>query len=232
MSVHLIRFSYDYGIYESWDMLIANYASGIAITNWKVDDRKSEDAVAQKAKLLFEKNASVVSSAVFITSFEAETYESYMTRLRATEREIWFAHKTGSVRLSDFFKTDPVTMKFEEKVDKLPHNAPLWRRDVHEFVCWFSDQVTSILTSGVTPSCADWTFWVNVYKYGLLMYHTAVPLEIYTVRSQSHNRRDPTEHYRCLAPTLEQLRRYGLFRNAKFLRHPRENEPKKGKSDP
>jgi len=220
MSVHLIHFSYDYGLYESWDMLIANYASGTAITNWNVDDRKSKHALAFKTKLLFEKNASVVSSAVFVTPFEAETYESYVTRLPATERELWFAYKTGSVRLSDFVKTDPVTMKFEGNVENLPHNAPLWKRDVHEFVGWFSDQVKADSTSGTTPSCADWTFWVNVCKKDLLMYHTAVPVEIYTIRSQSHNRRDPVEHYRCLEPTLEQLRHYGIFRNARFLRHP------------
>ena len=218
--VEIVQVGSDPGLYESWDILIQEFASADYIMNWNIDDRKKVNCILEKLKLIQKHHADVISSAVAVTTTPGESYEEYMNRLSAKQQEYWFTDKRGILNLADFVKTDPHTKRMLREVDNPPHNSPLWRKAIHSKVGTFAEQVPH-RNNQAAPSCSDWTFWVNVCRNGFKILHSDHAFELYAKRDQSHNRLDIGGHIHCLDYTLAALQPFGLFNNQHFQNYPR-----------
>ena len=96
-----------------------------------------------------------------------------------------------------------------------PHNAPGYRRRVHDKVRYFSSDEAAIAASGEdrAPTCFDWRFWVRVASEGGRFYGDA-PLKVYYVRLDSHGRRDKRSSDACIRSVFQTARTSGLYNNA------------------
>jgi hypothetical protein len=85
--VEIVQVGSDPGLYESWDILIQEFASADYIMNWNIDARKKVNCIMEKLKLIQKQYADVISSVVAVTTIPGESYEEYMNRLSAKQQE-------------------------------------------------------------------------------------------------------------------------------------------------
>ena len=219
LAVRTIRIRVDIGLYESWDLLIKKYASGEFLTNWNVDDRKHRFSLALKLWALKSMtDVDVISSSVFKSDISGEDWHGCINGSMIDFRscEEWF-NFVGTYSLSSLVSTDSLTGELLGSMN-FPHNAPVYRRTVHDRYGFFSSPLVSSdeTLSSPAPTCYDWRFWVNVARYGGRFYHLDFPGEGYFMRSNSHERRDKTKAKECVQSVLESVRDLGLYNNDMF----------------
>lgn len=136
-NIQLITVEERIGIYQAWNLAI-DRSSGEFITNANVDDLRRQDSLELQAKALIEQpDVSVVYSDVFYTFFPNLPFE--------------LSAKCG-------LKTNlPAVNKFNLLRCNSPHNAPMWRRSLHEKVGSFDASFQSV---------GDHDFWIRACLEG------------------------------------------------------------------
>jgi hypothetical protein len=219
-TVHLHQ---DDGLYETWDVLIRNFTSGEFLTNWNADDRKHPRALAMKGSVLkHSPTIDVVSSSVFASTVpNQDWYGCHIATRRERDNQcaVWFSER-GRYALSAFVQTDPQTAALTKNPQNYPHNAPVYRRRLHEKMGYFSSDQSALvsLNKKSAPTCFDWRFWVTATENGARFYNIDNPLEVYYVRPDSHGRRDEERADACIDSVFETLHCRGLYNNAFYWR--------------
>ena len=221
--IRIVHLWQDDGLYETWDLLIRNFTSGKFLTNWNADDRKHPQALAKKVSVLQRSpTIDVVSASVFTSTVPNQDWRSCQNetrRNRDSQCAVWFSER-GRYALSAFVQTDPKTMSLTKIPQNYPHNAPVYRRRLHEHVGYFSSDRVAILALNEkrAPTCFDWKFWVTAASSGAKFYNIDNPLEVYYVRLDSHGRRDEQSADACIDSVFQTLHRRGLYNNAFYWR--------------
>ncbi|NJL22897.1 MAG: glycosyltransferase [Leptolyngbyaceae cyanobacterium SM1_3_5] len=137
-NIQLVNIEERIGIYQAWNLAI-DRSSGEFITNANVDDLRHQDSLEIQAKALLEQpDVSVVYSDVFYTFFPNLPFE--------------FSAKCG-------LKTNlPAVNKFNLLRCNSPHNAPMWRRSLHEKIGSFDASFQSV---------GDHDFWIRACLEGV-----------------------------------------------------------------
>ncbi|MEY2984180.1 MAG: hypothetical protein RLZZ568_797, partial [Cyanobacteriota bacterium] len=125
------------GIYEAWNYVIENSDSPF-ITNANVDDCHRPDAIERKLQALREHPA--------VDVVYSDVYYSFLPNLPFAVIE------QGGVR-TQLPKVDLENLRQFNS----PHNAPLWRRDLHQTLGLFDTQY---------QSAGDWEFWLRAAQAG------------------------------------------------------------------
>ena len=126
------RLEEDPGIYDTWNMGI-QMATGEFVTNVNCDDRRRIDGLEQQAKMLVaNEDADLVYN------------DSYLVH----EPNIMFEdvpEGCTSYQFEEFSKEAMLR-------GNLPHNNPMWRKDIHEKYGYFNQYY---------KSAGDWDFWLR-----------------------------------------------------------------------
>ena len=225
LTVRTVLLSFDHGLYETWDYIIKSISTGEFLTNWNVDDKKHPSALSMKVNALrSDPEIGVVSSAVYATSVENFSWKDCDASVRLHRDqlsksklrcEFWFDFE-GSYSLSAFLQTDPETARLNGNTQNYPHNAPVYRRSIHAQIGYFSGERPYENSTTSAPTCFDWKFWTTAARNGARFEHINLPLEVYFVRPDSHQRRNTFESESCVDAVLTGLRDEGLYNNVFF----------------
>ncbi|MFM6400161.1 MAG: hypothetical protein ACKPFF_26085, partial [Planktothrix sp.] len=150
---------------------------GKYITNANLDDRRSPLHLEILANHL-ENNPqiSAVSSALVVTYQPNEDWNFF------TSEAIWFDDLSGEITFDDLYKynNDGIIVSRNTL-----HCMPLWKKDLHNKYGYFDEP-----NYGTT---ADWEFWLRCSsqeeKYGII----GLPLGLYYLNPNSHNRRNDAD---------------------------------------
>jgi len=194
LRIRVVHMKSDIGLCETWDYLISSHTQGKFLQNWNIDDRKHRSAIRFKYNILSAlPDTILVSSAVLVSHKEDETWADLRTSGASEE---WFAEKSGYYALHTMFQKSH-TGKLETL--NLPHNSPLYRRVVHEKYGKFSTPwQKKPLRLDLSPTCSDFRFWTLPLQEGEHFYHTSMPLEVYYIRHDSHNRLPENQVATCV----------------------------------
>ncbi len=131
-NINYVRLPERVGIYDAWNTGI-KLSSGLYLTNANLDDCRAHDSL--------ELQASVLETLPFVDV-------TYQDVLYGFEKNIGFE------RLEHFgFKTNlPIVTRYNILEFNSPHNAPMWRRSIHEDVGFFNTDYRS---------AADMEFWMR-----------------------------------------------------------------------
>lgn len=227
MTVKTVRMQQDFGLYETWDYLISEISQGRFLTNWNVDDRKHRMSIAIKTHFLVQNpEVDVVSSAVMMSSNPGFDWQACVTEFSEKSKqlcEIWFSAVGPYSYAALVATTQRDDMPLTGSMN-WPHNAPMYRKELHERYGMFSSdghafamsKRRTTATHKPVPACYDWAFWLKVAKFGGTFYHLDFPLELYFMRKDSHNRRNQRETDECVSNQLSKVRNLGLYNNPSF----------------
>jgi len=126
------RLTEDPGIYDTWNMAI-KMCSGEFVTNVNCDDRRAPWALEKQARLL-------TSSPDVALVYN----DSYVT----VEPNVMWENIPPNCQHYDFEQYSTEAMLRTN----LPHNNPMWRKELHETYGYFNQEY---------PSAADWDFWLR-----------------------------------------------------------------------
>jgi len=134
------------GIYEAWNLAI-KLARGKYLTNTNLDDLRRIDSIELQARALES------------CHFADVTYQDVFYTLD---------HTLSFDEISKFnFKTElPLVTAHNLLEMNLPHNAPMWRKSLHDEVGFFDASLTS---------AADWEFWLRCYLKGKTFWKNNTP---------------------------------------------------------
>jgi uncharacterized membrane protein YdfJ with MMPL/SSD domain len=140
------RITDDPGVYEVWNLAIKQ-SSGEFITNLNCDDRRDKANLEVLAKTL-----------VANPDIDLIYYDSYITHKPNIQMQ---NIKRGTKRYRfEEFSFDALLRK------NLPHNNPMWRRQMHDTYGYFSSEY---------KSAGDWEFWLrSASKGAVFMKHPRV----------------------------------------------------------
>jgi hypothetical protein len=200
----------DVGLYETWDYLISTQTQGFFLQNWNIDDRKHKSAIRMKYNILCaQPTNTLVSSGVVVSLTEDQSWPEVRTSRFNDE---WFTSTSGYYSLYTMFRKGPT-----DKITSfnLPHNSPLYRRSAHEKYGTFSATwQKKPLRLDVSPTCSDFRFWTLPLQEGESYYHTSMPLEVYYVRPDSHNRLPENKIEACVGQVVS-----SIFPHPKEVKH-------------
>ena len=134
------RLEEDPGLYETWNMAV-KMSTGEYVTNVNCDDRRAPDALEKQAKLLF---ASEGVDLVY--------NDSYITH-------------EPNMQWEDIDKSTSQKYNFEQFSKEamlrgnLPHNNPMWKKDLHSKYGYFNQKYRS---------AADWDMWLRCAFEGVV----------------------------------------------------------------
>ena len=144
------RMNYRIGIYDAWNVGIG-MARGKYVTNTNLDDLRRVDS--------FELQRSALDNHRFVDVVYQDYFVSFDSCLSFEE-----AAAFG-------FKSDlPIVTPHNLLVTNSPHNAPMWRKGLHEELGFFD---TSFKTSG------DWEFWLRCMSKGKSFLKLNAPHVVY-----------------------------------------------------
>lgn len=209
----------DRGLYETWDTLIG-IANGQFLTNWNIDDRKSPYSLQKRVQaLLTNDDLDVVSSPVYVSRDPHATWE---TRQKLP---CMYCEVAGEFYgISSFVRTNRENGALNlREVHNYPHNAPIYRRELHFRFGTFSG---NSLSDGPAYTCSDWRFWVRLARAHRRFYQFQEPNEIYYVRAESFSHRNDTGSVPCLEETVTELEPLGLYNNLDWAGYEAKNKRK------
>ena len=132
-NIRYIRLEERVGIYDAWNIAIKESNSDF-ITNANVDDLHRKDALEIKiAALKSNPKIDVVYTDVFYSLMENLSFDVI-----------------ANANLKTNFTSEAT--KFNLLKCNFPHNAPMWRRSLHENIGYFDTQY---------KSAGDWEFWLR-----------------------------------------------------------------------
>lgn len=140
------RINYRIGVYEAWNVGVG-LARGEYLTNTNVDDLRRADS--------FELQAGVLDNLPFVDVVYQEFYYSLDSRLSFEE-----------VARFGFRSNLPVVSPHNLMDFNSPHNAPMWRKRLHDELGYFD---TSYRSAG------DYEFWMRCLVAGKVFYKVNEP---------------------------------------------------------
>jgi hypothetical protein len=175
-SITITVWEQDPGLYQMWDYIITLLSTAPTLSNWNIDDRKAKNSLSRKLDILNVMwDVDVVSSQVVKVKESAGRYPE--------SSSIMYDLASGLLKLEDFFKMRRLPSGALEVYGSrnVPHNAPVWRKRVHEVVGYFTPRFEA--------GCWDYSFWLKAIAAGIQIYHINEPLEFYLHRLSSYGHR-------------------------------------------
>ena len=145
------RLEEDPGLYETWNMAI-KMSAGEYVTNVNCDDRRAPDALEKQAKLLFSS-----------PGVDLVYNDSYITH-------------EPNMQWEDIDKSTSQKYNFEQFSKEamlrgnLPHNNPMWKKDLHSKYGYFNQKYRS---------AADWDMWLRCAFEGVVFKKHPETLGVY-----------------------------------------------------
>ena len=162
-NIRYVRCPNRIGIYEAWN-LGASLAAGDYLTNTNMDDLRRADS--------FELQAGVLESLTFVDVVYQDLYYSFDPSLDFED-----------VAARDFVSDVPVITPQNLLAFNSPHNAPMWRRSLHDDVGGFD---TSYRSAG------DYEFWLRCAKKNKTFFKINDPHVVYYVNPAGISTRPDT----------------------------------------
>jgi hypothetical protein len=169
----------DPGIYETWNTAIRK-SRGKYITNANLDDLRLNNHIEKCIEVLEENNQiDIVSTGVYVVHERDEFDFSELDKY-----ETWF---TGN-SVPKFYNVNDMLLYKEKSWQSRnpPHNAPVWRTSLHNKFGFFNENKFNY--------AADFEFWLRCLDGGSSAFHLNIPLAVYRIVSDSHNRRNRENH--------------------------------------
>ncbi|MDT9225541.1 MAG: glycosyltransferase [Limnospira sp. PMC 1279.21] len=177
-NIHYHRLDKDPGLYECWNIAIRQ-SHGKYITNANLDDRRSPLHLEILANHL-ENNPqiSAVSSALVVTYQPNEDCNFF------TPEAVWFDGLSGEITFDDLYKynNDGIVVSRNTL-----HCMPLWKKDLHSKYGYFDEPNYG--------TSADWEFWLRCSYQGEKYSIVGLPLGLYYLNPNSHNRINDSDGY-------------------------------------
>lgn len=149
-NINYIRVNYRIGIYDAWNMA-AKAARGAYLTNTNLDDLRRHDSFLQQAAAL--------ENLPFVDVVYQDLYYTFDPRLTFDEIAA-FGHETALPLV-----TPLNIMRFNS-----PHNAPMWRKRLHDELGYFDIRYRS---------AGDYEFWMRCLAAGKKFYKLNDPHVVY-----------------------------------------------------
>lgn len=136
-NVHVIKVENQIGIYKAWNLAIES-SNAPFITNMNADDQRHPRSLEVQVSELHESGADVLYQDVYYSYEENLPWETI-----------------SSISLKSEF--GDVTLKSLLQGFNYPHNAPMWKRDLHKAIGLFDASFTS---------AGDHDFWIRAALSG------------------------------------------------------------------
>ncbi len=170
------RINYRIGVYDAWNVGV-QMARGKYLTNTNVDDLRRRDSFEIQANTLDQKPWADVVYQEFFYSFDASL-------------------SFDEVAKFEFRSELPIVTANNLLIFNSPHNAPMWRKILHEEIGLFD---TSFKSAG------DWEFWLRCLWKGREFMKVNTPHVVYFQNPEGLSTRPDT---RGVEEAREVLRRY------------------------
>lgn len=176
-NINYIRCNYRIGIYEAWNVA-AKAAKGMYLTNTNMDDLRRHDSLMLQA--------GVLDNLKFVDVVYQDLFYTFDPRLPFDE-------------IADFGlqTTLPVITPHNMLDYNSPHNAPMWRKSLHDELGYFETRYRS---------AGDYDFWMRCLAAGKRFYKINDPHVVYYQNPKGLSTRPDT---RGLAESCEILKSYG-----------------------
>lgn len=171
-----LRMNYRIGIYDAWNVA-AKAARGEYLTNTNMDDLRRHDSL--------EIQAAALDNLPFADVVYQDLYYTFDPRL-SFEQIAAFRHETVLPVI-----TPHNLIKFNS-----PHNAPMWRRKLHDELGWFDTRYRS---------AGDYEFWMRCLDAGKKFYKINDPHVVYYQNPKGLSTRPDT---RGVAEAMDIHKRY------------------------
>lgn len=145
-NINYMRMNYRIGIYDAWNVA-AKAARGQYLTNANLDDIRRADS--------FELQAGTLDNLPFVDIVYQDLYYTFDPRL-SMEQIASFGHETNL----------PVITPHNMIHYNSPHNAPMWRKRIHDEVGYFDIHYRS---------AGDYDFWLRCLEAGKTFYKVNDP---------------------------------------------------------
>jgi glycosyltransferase involved in cell wall biosynthesis len=143
------------GIYEAWNVGV-KMARGRFLTNTNLDDLRRHDS--------FERQAEILMKFPFVDVVYQDFYYSFDGKASVS--------KTAQVGVQSEV---PIVTPYNLMRSNSPHNAPMWRRELHETVGMFD---------ATYRSAGDYDFWLRCVVAGKVFYKVNDPHVVYFVNPE------------------------------------------------
>jgi hypothetical protein len=183
--IRVLQLEADPGIYNCWNIAIST-ARGKYLTNANCDDRRASSHTRDIANALDQYNGHVGSSAIIATdSLDFIVNTNYSNAIQETETDAaWYRNGDNEMvaekSLRDFFILNDSSEIIQ--CYNFPHCMPVWRRDIHNELGLFSEEIHG--------TYSDFALWLNAAKSGKRFIHLNKVLGAYFIRENSHNRKN------------------------------------------
>ena len=175
-NINYIRTNYGIGIYDAWNVA-AKAARGEYLTNTNLDDLRRKDSLVLQA--------GVLENLSFVDVVYQELYYTFDPRL-SFEEIAAFGLQT----------TLPIITPHNMLDFNSPHNAPMWRKKLHDELGFFETRYRS---------AGDYEFWLRCISAGKKFYKINDPHVVYYQNPKGLSTRPDT---RGLAESCEILKTY------------------------
>jgi glycosyltransferase involved in cell wall biosynthesis len=170
------RINYRIGVYDAWNVGV-QMARGKYLTNTNVDDLRRADSFAIQATVLDQNPWADVVYQDFLYSFDVSL-------------------SFDEVAKFEFRSELPIVAANNLLIFNPPHNAPMWRKSLHQELGLFD---TSFKSAG------DWEFWLRCLWKGKKFHKTNTPHVVYFQNPEGLSTRPDTKG---VEEAREVLRRY------------------------
>jgi hypothetical protein len=149
-NINYMRMNYRIGIYDAWNCGV-KVAKGEYLTNTNLDDLRRQDSL--------EIQAAVLDNLAFVDLVYQDFYYTFDFNLSYEE-----------IALYDYQSNLPVITKDNMMSFNSPHNAPMWRKRLHEEIGYFNINYRS---------AGDYDFWMRCLNAGKIFYKVNDPHVVY-----------------------------------------------------
>ena len=149
-NINYIRCNYRIGIYDAWNVA-AKAARGDYLTNTNMDDFRRHDSLQLQA--------GVLDNLPFVDVVYQDLYYTFDPRLSFEE-----------ISAFDYQTSLPVITPHNMMRHNSPHNAPMWRKRLHDELGYFDTHY---------KSAGDYEFWMRCLAAGKKFYKINDPHVVY-----------------------------------------------------
>lgn len=175
--INYIRMNYRIGVYDAWNVAV-RAARGKYLTNTNLDDLRRQDSL--------ELQAGVLDSLPFVDVVYQDFYYSFEPHLPFEQ-----------IAAFGFESSLPIVTPHNMMEFNSPHNAPMWRKCLHEELGYFN---TAFKSAG------DYEFWMRCLAAGKIFYKLNDPHVAYYQNPDGLSTRPDT---RGIVEAKDILRMYG-----------------------
>ena len=149
-NIRYMRMNYRIGIYDAWNVA-GQAARGAYLTNANLDDLRRSDS--------FSLQAATLDNLPFVDVVYQDLYYTFDPSL-TFDQIAAFGHQTNL----------PIVTLHNLVEFNSPHNAPMWRRSLHDELGWFDTHL---------KSAGDYEFWFRCLAAGKTFYKINDPHVVY-----------------------------------------------------